>query len=46
MFLGTLTDQCRELPGGELTSLDRVLERKLYDIDRADIQAGAATLMT
>jgi hypothetical protein len=46
VFLGTLTDQCRELPGGELTSLDRVLERKLYDIDRADIQAGAATLMT
>ena len=39
MFLGTLTDQCRELPGGELTSLDRVLERKLYDIDRADVQA-------
>jgi len=39
VFLGTLADQCRELPGGELTSLDRVLERKLYDIDRADIQA-------
>jgi hypothetical protein len=39
VFLDTLTDQCRELPGGELTSLDRVLERKLYDIDRADIQA-------
>jgi hypothetical protein len=39
VFLGTLTDQCRELPGSELTSLDRVLERKLYDIDRADIQA-------
>jgi Protein of unknown function (DUF4240) len=39
VFLGTLTDHCRELPGGELTSLDRVLERKLYDIDRADIQA-------
>jgi hypothetical protein len=39
MFLGTLADQCRELPGGELTSLDRVLELKLYDIDRADIQA-------
>ena len=38
VFLRTLTDQCRELPGGELTSLDRVLERKLYDIDRADIQ--------
>jgi hypothetical protein len=39
VFVGALTDQCRELPGGELTSLDRVLERKLYDIDRADIQA-------
>jgi Protein of unknown function (DUF4240) len=39
VFLGTLADQCRELPGGELTSLDRVLERKLYDIDRADIRA-------
>jgi hypothetical protein len=38
-FLGTLADQCRELPGGELTSLDRVLERKLYDIGRSDIQA-------
>ena len=37
-FLDALRDQCRELPGGELTSLDRVLERKLYDIDRADIQ--------
>jgi Protein of unknown function (DUF4240) len=39
VFVGALTDQCRELPGGELTSLDRVLDRKLYDIDRADIQA-------
>jgi hypothetical protein len=39
VFLGTLADQCRALPGDELTSLDRVLERKLYDIDRADIQA-------
>jgi Protein of unknown function (DUF4240) len=39
VFLGTLADQCRELPGGELATLDRVLERKLYDIDRADIQA-------
>ena len=38
-FLGILADQCRTLPGDELTSLDRVLERKLYDIDRADIQA-------
>ena len=39
VFLGTLADQCRVLPGGELTRLDRVLERKLYDIDRSDIQA-------
>lgn len=39
VFLSTLADQCRVLPGGELASLDRVLERKLYDIDRADIQA-------
>ena len=38
-FLSTLTDQCRELPGDDLTSLDRVLERKLYNIDRTDIQA-------
>jgi hypothetical protein len=29
VFVAALTDQCRELPGGELTSLDRVLERKL-----------------
>jgi Protein of unknown function (DUF4240) len=39
VFLGALADQCRALTSGELTSLDRVLERKLYDIDRADIQA-------
>jgi hypothetical protein len=39
VFLGTLADQCRAVPGGELTGLDRVLERKLYDIDRTDIQA-------
>jgi hypothetical protein len=39
VFLGSLADQCRGLPGGELADLDRVLERKLYDIDRADIQA-------
>jgi hypothetical protein len=39
VFLGALADQCRALPGDELTSLDRVLERKLYDIDRTDIQA-------
>jgi hypothetical protein len=39
VFLGALADQCRALPGGELISLDRVVERKLYDIDRVDIQA-------
>jgi hypothetical protein len=39
VFLGTLADRCRELPGRELTSLDRVLERKLYDLDQSDIQA-------
>jgi len=39
VFLGALADQCHALPGGELTRLDRVLERKLYGIDRADIQA-------
>ena len=39
VFPGTLADQCRAVPGGELTSPDRVLECKLYDIDRADIQA-------
>lgn len=39
VFLGALSDQCRGLPGEDLAGLDRVLERKLYDIDRADIQA-------
>jgi hypothetical protein len=38
-FLDTLAGQSRDLPGDELTRLDRVLERKLFDIDRADIQA-------
>ena len=38
-FLDTLADHCSGLPADELISLDRVLERKLYDIDRADIQA-------
>lgn len=33
-----LTDSCEGLSGEELTDLDRVLERKLYDIDRADVQ--------
>jgi hypothetical protein len=38
-FLDGLTSQCRGLPDDELVSLDGVLERKLYDIDRADIHA-------
>ncbi len=38
VFLDALGGLCQGLPGGELVSLDRVLERKLYDIDRADIQ--------
>jgi hypothetical protein len=39
LVLNALTGLCRGLPDGELASLDRVLERKLYDIDRADIQS-------
>jgi hypothetical protein len=39
LFLAALADQCEGLPGGELAGLDRVLERKLHDIDRADIHA-------
>ena len=38
-FLEALTMLCRGMSSRELTDLDRVLERKLYDIDRADIQA-------
>ncbi|MBS2965118.1 DUF4240 domain-containing protein [Actinocrinis puniceicyclus] len=38
-FLEALTVLCRGMSSRELTDLDRVLERKLYDIDRADIQA-------
>ncbi|MCO5973411.1 DUF4240 domain-containing protein [Actinoallomurus soli] len=38
-FLRNLAKQSRELSAAELTDFDRVLERKLYDIDRADIQA-------
>ncbi|TDD91067.1 DUF4240 domain-containing protein [Actinomadura darangshiensis] len=36
-FLRNLTAAARELTSGELTDLDRVCERLLYDIDRADI---------
>ncbi|MFE9657413.1 DUF4240 domain-containing protein [Micromonospora sp. NPDC006431] len=36
-FLGELRELCAGLSGPELVDLDRVVERKLYDIDRADI---------
>jgi uncharacterized protein DUF4240 len=36
-FLERLTASCVALSSEELTDLDRVLERKLYDIDREDI---------
>ncbi len=38
-FLAILAGQCRALPADELTSLDRVVERKLWELDRADIYA-------
>jgi hypothetical protein len=38
-FLGALGGLCRGMSSGELTDLDRVVERKLHDIDRADIHA-------
>jgi hypothetical protein len=38
-FLDNLTGLCTGLSATELTDLDRVLERKLYEIDREDIQA-------
>ncbi|MEV8518014.1 DUF4240 domain-containing protein [Dactylosporangium sp. NPDC051484] len=37
-FLDSLRGECASLTSQDLTDLDRVLERKLYDIDRADIQ--------
>ncbi|WBB65365.1 hypothetical protein [Micromonospora sp. WMMD812] len=37
-FLANLRDLTDGLSSVELTDLDRVVERKLYDIDRADIQ--------
>ncbi|GAA0547889.1 hypothetical protein GCM10010172_32170 [Paractinoplanes ferrugineus] len=37
-FLDALRDSCEELSRTQLTDLDRVLERKLYDLDREDIQ--------
>ncbi|NUS90949.1 MAG: DUF4240 domain-containing protein [Nocardia sp.] len=37
-FLARLRALTEQLSGAELTALDRVAERKLHDIDRADIQ--------
>ncbi len=36
-FIAALTKLLAELPAEELLAFDRILERKLYDIDRADI---------
>ena len=36
--LGALARACEGLTAEELTALDRVAERKLYEIDRADVQ--------
>lgn len=38
-FIENLTALCADLSRTELTDLDRVVERKLYDIDREEIQA-------
>ncbi|MFI0794332.1 DUF4240 domain-containing protein [Micromonospora rubida] len=38
-FLDNLRSRAAELSSEELTALDRVMERKLYDMDRADIHA-------
>jgi Protein of unknown function (DUF4240) len=35
--VAALQDQLGQLPADELLAFDRILERKLYDIDRADI---------
>ncbi|MFF5175083.1 DUF4240 domain-containing protein [Micromonospora sp. NPDC000089] len=37
-FLAELRELCAGLSARELTDLDRVLERKLFDLDRADVQ--------
>lgn len=36
-FLANLRTRCLDLSAAEMTDLDRVLERKMYDIDREDI---------
>ena len=38
-FLDALRGLCQELSAGELIALDRVVERKLWEIDRADVHA-------
>lgn len=38
-FLGILAGCSRRLPADELTRLDRVVERKLWELDRADVHA-------
>lgn len=38
-FLGILAAGSRRLPADELTRLDRVVERKLWELDRADVHA-------
>jgi hypothetical protein len=38
-FLDALRGLCRESSAGELVALDRVVERKLWEIDRADLHA-------
>lgn len=40
VFLETLATHCRGLSGDELATFDRILERQLYEIDRADIHAA------
>jgi Protein of unknown function (DUF4240) len=37
LFIAALRKQLTEMPAEELLDFDRILERKLYDIDRADI---------
>lgn len=41
-FLDHLRRLCVDLPLAELAALDRVLERRLYDLDRAEIQRVTA----
>jgi uncharacterized protein DUF4240 len=38
-FLDTLAGHCHGLPADELTRLDRMVERKLWELDRADVHA-------